>query len=336
VAPKRYHAGAPSDHFDGVRFFNPGQATTDRSLSALLRWRTGGGRSPWPRRVANAPTAKPAARVAGLTVTMVGHATVLVQLAGCNLLIDPIWSVRASPLRWAGPRRVNDPGIAFADLPPIDTVLITHNHYDHLDLATLRRLHRTHQPRFIAPLGNQALLAKAVGPRGTETIDWGDAIPINEDIRITLVPAHHWSARVLGDRRMALWGGFVIQSPAGLVYNAGDTALGDGRIFLDIAERFGPPDVAILPIGAYEPRWFMKNQHANPEEAVRIMMACRARQALGVHWGTFQLTNEARLAPKEALAAALRQHDISRDRFLALEPGQVWQSSVQSVHGVSG
>ena len=324
MARNRYYAGTPSDHFDGDSFFNPGQAGTDRSLAMLLRWRTGRGRSPWPKRVANGPAAKPPARVDRLTITMVGHATVLIQLAGCNLLVDPVWSERASPLRWAGPRRVNDPGIAFEDLPPIDAVLITHNHYDHFDIATLRRLWSAHRPLFIAPLGNDALLAKAIGANRIETVDWEDTIAISDDVRITAVPAHHWSARALGDRRMALWCGFVIQSPAGLVYNAGDTAYGDGRIFFDIVRRFGPPDVAILPIGAYEPRWFMKHQHANPDEAVRIMTACEARQGLGVHWGTFQLTNEARLAPKEALAVALHRHEIVPDRFFALEPGDVW------------
>jgi L-ascorbate metabolism protein UlaG (beta-lactamase superfamily) len=324
VARNRYYAGPPSDHFDGVRFFNPGQPGTDRSLADLWRWRMGGGRSPWPERVANARLAKPPARVSGLTITMVGHATVLVQLAGCNLLVDPVWSERASPLRWAGPKRVNEPGVAFADLPPIDAVLVTHNHYDHLDTATLGRLWSAHRPRFIAPLGNDVFLEHAIGGGRTETADWGDTIAIGEHVHVTLVPAHHWSARRFGDRRMALWCGFVIQSTAGLVYNAGDTAYGDGRIFFDIPRRFGAPDVAILPIGAYEPRWFMKDQHADPDEAVRIMIACDARQGLGVHWGTFQLTNEARLAPKEALAAALRQHGIPSDRFLALEPGDVW------------
>jgi L-ascorbate metabolism protein UlaG (beta-lactamase superfamily) len=327
VPRNRYYTGAPSEHFDGVRFFNPGQVSTDRDLAALLRWRMGRGRSRWPAHVPNPRTARPAARVDRLTITMVGHASVLIQLPGCNLLVDPVWSERASPVRWAGPKRVNAPGVAFADLPPIDTVLITHNHYDHFDIETLRRLWSAHRPRFIVPLGNDALLARAIGESNVETADWGDTIAIGDPVRVTAVPAYHWSARTFRDRRMALWCGFVIQSPAGLVYNAGDTAFGDGRIFSDIARRFGALDAAILPIGAYEPRWFMKNQHADPDEAVRIMMACDARQALGVHWGTFQLTNEARLAPKEELAAALRQHKIAPERFLAFEPGEVWSKT---------
>jgi L-ascorbate metabolism protein UlaG (beta-lactamase superfamily) len=329
VARNKYYAGAPSDHFDGARFFNPGQPTTDRSLRALLRWQRSGARAPWPVRVENTSAANPRPRIDGLEITMIGHASVLIQLAGLNLLVDPVWSQRASPLSWAGPKRVNDPGIAFADLPAIDAVLITHNHYDHLDLPTLRRLSAEHRPRFIAPLGNDALIARAVGGSTIETGDWGDTIAIDDDVRVTLVPAHHWSARSLGDRRMALWCGFVIQSPAGLVYNSGDTAYGDGRIFADIRERFGAPDAAILPIGAYEPRWFMKNQHANPDEAVQILVACGARQGLGVHWGTFQLTDEARLAPKEALTAALGGRDIAADRFLALAPGDVWSRRIE-------
>jgi L-ascorbate metabolism protein UlaG (beta-lactamase superfamily) len=320
----RYYAGPPSEHFDGVRFFNPGQPSTDRSLAELLHWRVGTGRAHWDRPAENKCADKPPTRADGIRIAMVGHATVLIQIAGVNLLVDPIWSKRASPLSWVGPARANKPGIAFADLPPIDAVLITHNHYDHLGLPTLRRLARAHRPRFFTPLGNEPLIAKAIGDGQTDTGDWGGAISIGGDVRVTVVPAHHWSARSIGDRRMALWCGFVIEAPAGLVYNVGDTAFGDGRIFASLGERFGPPDVAVLPIGAYEPRGFMKDQHVNPDEAVQILMACGARQGLGVHWGTFQLTNEARLAPKDALAEALRHHRIAPERFVALEPGDVW------------
>jgi L-ascorbate metabolism protein UlaG (beta-lactamase superfamily) len=310
-----------------VRFFNPGQPSTDRSLGELLRWRVGTGRAHWERPVVNAKADKPPARFDGIRIAMVGHATVLIQVAGVNLLVDPVWSKRASPLSWAGPVRANEPGIAFTDLPPIDAVLITHNHYDHLDMPTLRRLSRAHRPRVFTPLGNEPLIARAVGPGHIDTADWGGAISIGDDIRVTIVPAYHWSARSMGDRRMALWSGFVIQSRAGLVYNVGDTAFGDGHIFARVGEHFGPPDVAVLPIGAYEPRGFMKDQHVNPDEAVQIMMACGARQGLGVHWGTFQLTNEARFAPKEALAEALGHHGIAPERFVALEPGDVWLKS---------
>lgn len=324
MARNRYHVGPPSDHFDGLRFFNPGQPSTDRALPDLLRWQLGGGRSRWPASVADRPAAKPLVRVPGLAVTMVGHATVLIQVAGRNLLVDPVWSERASPLAWAGPKRVNAPGVAFADLPPIDAVLITHNHYDHLDLATVRRVCAAHRPRIVAPLGNDAIIRGAVASAAVVTADWGDTVAVSDDVRVTLVPAHHWSARSLGDRRMALWCGFVVEGPERVLYHTGDTGYGDGRIFTLVRERFGPPDVAVIPIGAYEPRWFMKDQHVDPDEAVRIMLACGARQALGVHWGTFQLTDEGRTAPVEALAEALRREGFAGERFLALEPGDAW------------
>ena len=248
---------------------------------------------------------------AAFRVTMVGHASVLVQLAGVNVLIDPVWSERVSPVAWAGPRRVSAPGVRFEDLPPIDAVLVTHNHYDHMDAPTLRRLRAAHRPRVIAPLGNDRLI-----PGGAETADWGGVIDLGA-VRITLVPAHHWSARAIGDRRRALWCGFVLQSPAGTLYNVGDTGYGDGRIFE--AVRDFAPDVALIPIGAYEPRWFMRDQHVNPAEAVQIMRDCGARHALGTHWGVVQLTNEAREAPREALQAL-----VPDAIFHAMEPGEEW------------
>ncbi len=323
MAGNRYYQGPASDHFDGTRFFNPGQPPTDRSLADLLRWQWGGTRSAWDRPASGTPTVRPATRVDGVAITMVGHASLLIQAVGHNILVDPVWSERASPLRFAGPRRVDPPGIAFADLPPVDTVLLTHNHYDHCDLATLARLAAAHRPRVITPLGNDALIAAACA--GVETGDWGDRFVLAERLAVTLHPAHHWSARRIGDRRMALWCGFVLETPAGAVYLVGDTGYGDGDIFRRVRERFGPPRVAVIPIGAYEPRWFMRGQHVNPDEAVRIMLDCGATQALGVHWGTFQLTDEARLAPLAALDAALAQGGIDPDRFRALRPGDVWQ-----------
>ena len=319
----RYYRGPASDHFDGELFFNPGHPVTDRSLGDLLRWRLGGTGERWP---AAAPGRRvvPDARVAGLRVTMAGHASLLIQSAGRNLLVDPVWSERASPVTWAGPLRVNAPGIAFEALPPIDAVLLTHNHYDHMDVATLRRLWRRDRPRVIAPLGNDAVIARTDPEIKVETHDWGDAADLGDDLAVRMHPAHHWSARALGDRRMALWCGFVIASPAGTVYLSGDTGYGDGAIFRDVRRLFSEIDVAILPIGAYEPRWFMKNQHVDPDEAVRIMLDCGAKQALGVHWGTFPLSDEGWPAPPRTLAAALARRGIDPHRFVALSPGDAW------------
>ena len=320
----RYYAGPSSDHFDGARFFNPGQPSTDRSLAALLRWRFGGRRAAWPEQIAATGPTQPTARVAGVAITMVGHASVLIQAAGQNLLVDPVWSERASPVRFAGPKRANAPGIAFEDLPPIDAVLVSHSHYDHLDAATLARLYAGHRPRIITPLGNDAVIARAAPGCLPEAGDWGDTFRIADDVRVTLHAAHHWSARRIGDRRMALWSGFVIEARGSVIYVAGDTGYGDGAIFRQVRQRFGPPLAAILPIGAYEPRWFMRNQHVNPAEAVRILLDCGARQALGVHWGTFQLTDEDREAPATALNDACLRHGISSERFIPFRPGEVW------------
>ncbi len=316
---------APSDHFDGTRYFNPGQPGTDRSLRELLRWRFLGHHAKWAPAPPIIP-ARPAPRVPGLAITMVGHASLLIQAAGHNILIDPVWSRRASPLPFAGPRRWDAPGIAFEHLPPIDTVLITHNHYDHLDTATLRRLARSHQPRTIAPLGNEAVLGRAMPGCRLDTGDWGARFPLAPGLDATLHPAYHWSARGPRDRRHALWCGFVLQTPSGPVYAAGDTAYGDGAPFHLVGQRFGPPTVAILPIGAYAPRWFMRAQHVNPDESVRIMQDCGAHQALGMHWGTFQLTDEPRFEPPAALEAACLRQGIDPARFRALRPGDTWSA----------
>jgi len=319
----RYYQGPPSDHFDGLRFFNPGQAPTDRGLKDVLRWKLAPGVAKWPRSVPVTP-AKPDARVDGIRVTMIGHASMLIQVAGLNILTDPIWSERASPVSFAGPKRVAAPGIAFDDLPPIDVVLISHCHYDHFDVTTLRRLQVAHTPLFVLPLGNDTILRAAVPDARCIVGDWWDRLPIGEGITNTITPAYHWANRWPSDVRMALWAGHWLDTPAGAIWFAGDTAYGNGAIFGQIRERLGAPDVALIPIGAYAPRWFMAGQHVDPAEAVRIFGEVDAKQALGIHWGTFQLTDEARDAPQVALGEALDAATIPREKFVAAPPGGVF------------
>ena len=325
MSKNRYYYGPVSDHFDGERFFNPGHPSTDKGLADLLRWHFARGGERWPASVPGRQVV-PDTRVAGLRITMVGHASLLIQAANRNLLVDPVWSERASPLRWAGPRRVKAPGIAFDDLPPIDVVLLTHNHYDHMDFATLRRLWSRDRPRVIAPLGNDAMVARDRSGIIFETYDWGNTTELGDNLTARLTPARHWSARSLFDRRMALWCGFAIASPGGVIYVSGDTGYGDGAIFREIGRLFPKIDVAILPIGAYEPRWFMHNQHVDPREAVEVMLDCGARQALGVHWGTFPLSDEGQQAPTRALSVALAQRGVAPERFIAMAPGDSWQT----------
>jgi L-ascorbate metabolism protein UlaG (beta-lactamase superfamily) len=270
----------------------------------------------------------PARQVDHLRITMVGHATLLIQAAGVNILTDPVWSERASPFSFAGPKRVTAPGIAFDALPPIDVVLISHNHYDHLDVTTLRRLQAAHRPLMVMPLGNDALVRDAVPEARIVTGDWGSRLPVGPSATVTLTPANHWSSRSLRDRRMALWSGFWIETASGSVWFAGDSGYGDGAVFHDIRARYGSPDMAVIPIGAYTPRWFMAAQHVDPAGAVQIFQDIGARQALGIHWGTFQLTDEPREEPREDLIEALKCRGVALQRFVAAEPGDVFDNLV--------
>ncbi|TCA15994.1 hypothetical protein E0H68_10870 [Rhizobium leguminosarum bv. viciae] len=293
-----YYNGPVSDHFDGTHFFNP-DGIEPLGFRDLLRWQFGVGRERWPQSVPSPyPAAKPDPCVDGedLRVTMVGHATMLVQVAGLNILTDPVWSERVSPFAFAGPKRVVQPGIAFDDLPPIDLVLVSHNHYDHLDIATLRRLAAKHRPRVVTPLGNDTIIRRAVPDIQTTSMDWGERIS-HAGISIDAEPAHHWSARGTADRRMALWASFVLSTPAGKIYHVGDTD---------------------------EPRWFMKGQHQNPQEAVIGMKLANAAYVAGHHFATFQLTNEAVDAPARALQDAMSEHDIPPERFRPLRAGEVF------------
>ena len=320
---QRLYVGPVSDHFDGARFYNPGAPMPDQPWK-VLKWWWERDPAPWVVRQKAYPT-KPVARVEGdaLAVTMVGHASLLIQTQGLNILTDPIWSERASPLEDHGPKRVRPPGIAFADLPPIDVVLVSHNHYDHMDMPTLRRLWQRDHPLILTPLGNGALLER----QGMKAYarDWGQGVRLSEKIGIDVVRVQHWSSRNMVDKNRALWGGFVITTPKGPIIFAGDAGYGDGSTWRAIVQRYGPARLALLPIGSYEPRWFMAYPHMNPVEAVRAFQDLQAAQAIGIHWGVFQLTDEAVDAPRLDLVLALYKARIATSRFVAFLPADVYR-----------
>jgi L-ascorbate metabolism protein UlaG (beta-lactamase superfamily) len=327
-ASARYYDGPLSDHFDGTRFFDT-HGVPPKSLAELARWLTDRDRkrAEWPSWAPSPFTDRPPRRVDGAAwrVSYVGHASFLLQAAGLNILIDPVWSERASPFTFAGPKRVNDPGIAFDALPPIDVVLVSHNHYDHLDVTTLAALVTPHRPRVITPLGNDTIMRAHDASIMAEARDWYERIVLGPGVAVTLVPSRHWSARGPLDRNKALWAAFVIETPAGRIFHVADSGYGDGFHFKDARERFGPFRLAVLPVGAYEPRWFMRDQHMNPEEAVMAFRDCGAELALGHHYGTFQLTDEAIDAPVEALKAARAAAGVAAETFRLLKPGEAWE-----------
>ncbi|MCP4616130.1 MAG: hypothetical protein GY844_06805 [Bradyrhizobium sp.] len=327
ISRMKTYEGPVSDHFDGERFFDRDGASP-RSLNEVLRWQfSERKRDAWPEWVVNEHADTPPPRVNGdkVRLSFVGHASWLIQTAGLNILIDPVWSMRVSPVRFAGPKRHNDPGIAFDVLPKIDVVLVSHGHYDHLDIPTLSRLAKQFSPRVITPLGNDVVMRDANAAIKVEGFDWKDRVELGNGVAVTLVPTRHWSARGLFDRNKTLWASFVLETAAGKLYIVCDSGYGDGTHFRRVAEAHGPLRLAILPIGAYEPRWFMRDQHMNPEDAVMALADCGAAQALAHHHGTFQLTDEAIDAPVIALGEALDQAKVPREKFVALKPGQVFE-----------
>ncbi len=315
----------PSDHCDGTLFFNPG-VNSDASFADIVKWRRNAVRSTWPARRENRAYPPPPARVGPgeIAVTFLGHATVLVTVENCTALCDPFFSERASPFSWAGPKRVRPPGLALDALPPLDAVLISHNHYDHMDVPALRALRgrpgRGAKPvPIVTGLGNARTLARN-GLRGATELDWwGSAAPA-PGVTVTYVPAQHWSSRGLRDRRRALWGGFVIESGGATVYFAGDS--GACPWFAAVRDRLGAPDVALLPIGAYEPRWFMGKQHMNPADAVQAHLDVGARRSFGIHFGTIQLTDEGIDEPVRALARARDAAGLPAEAFGTLDVGE--------------
>lgn len=320
-----YYEGPRSAHYDGERFFNPtpGPASAAHGGPARFfnRFLGSSERARWPEQVPVTPTVPPR-RVAGkeMLVTWIGHATVLVQTEGVNIVTDPIWSERASPFSFVGPKRARAPGVRFEDLPKIDLVLVSHNHYDHMDLPTLQRLWKRDRPAIVTSLGNDTLL-RGAGVKST-ALDWNGSHVFKAGI-VFAGRNQHWSSRWGTDRNRALWSAFTIQLPGGNIFFAGDTGYGDGS-WADKAALDGPYRLAILPVGAYLPRDVMQANHMDPDEAVRVFEKLNPRMALGMHWGTFQLTFESIDDPPRRLAAATKALGIASGRFVTTEVGRTF------------
>lgn len=299
------YRGPKSGHFDGKRFHNQNRGS-EKGFGSVLKWVMNRRRDPWKEYTHHEPGPPPPALVGKgkLRVTVINHSTVLLQTDGLNILTDPIFSKRASPVGFAGPKRRRPPGIRFSDLPPIDLVVISHNHYDHLDIPTLKRLKKRWNPLVLAGLGNGALLKKE-GLDRIKEMDWWDQVKLGSGTEVVFVPAQHFSGRGLCDRNKTLWGGFVILSPSSRIYFAGDT--GYGPHFRQIGKRYGPFDLSLLPIGAFRPRWFMRAMHISPQEAVKAHYVVGSKISLGIHYGTFSLADDGQKEPVRELKRALAQ-----------------------------
>jgi L-ascorbate metabolism protein UlaG (beta-lactamase superfamily) len=314
-----------SDHCDGALFHNPAGRRQALGFSELPRWWyqrfTGKNYQPWPRSVPapRTPILPDGIPAGHLAATFIGHSTFLLQLPGLNVLTDPVFASRAGPFGLLGPKRIRPAALRLGELPRIDVVLLSHCHYDHLDLAALRWLSQRHRPAIVTTLGNRAWLEARGVARATE-LDWWQSHHPVADLEAICMPAQHFAARTPWDKNRTLWGGFMLRTAAGLVYFAGDS--GWAPHFAEINARIGAPALALLPIGAYEPRWFMEPVHMNPDEAVRAHRALGAQQSLGMHFGTFQLTDEAIDAPVQDLAAACTAHGVPPGEFTTLDFGE--------------
>ncbi len=313
------YQGPRTAHFDGTRFRNRDAGPAKGSPGDIAKMVRERKRGEW-KFIHEPPGPAPARQVTGgaLSVTLVNHATLLVQLDGLNILTDPIWAKRTSPLSFVGPARFRAPAIRFDDLPPIDLILLSHNHYDHLCLPTLKRLAEAHNnPIIYTGLGNAALLSRH-GLRSVE-LDWWDETRHEDKLDVIAAPANHFSGRGPSDRDRTLWLSLLVRGASGSVYFAGDT--GYGRHFREVRERYGAPRLALLPIGAFKPRWFMSPIHMDPAEAVTAHLDLQAKMSVAMHYGTFALANDGPNEPLDDLAVALEENGVSPDIFRVLQHG---------------
>lgn len=310
-------------HTDGRRFYNPTLNNNgDRKsfFQGMKMWLSTP-KATWPKFIANTATPNIQKNVAQnqIAVTFVNHVTFLLQLPGLNILTDPVWCKRASPLKWLGPKRVREPGISLQELPPIDLVLISHNHYDHLDTETIQYIAEKFAPTFCFAMGDSRIINK-LGVKQYHELDWWQSINIDSATQVTYTPMQHWSARTLFDQYRSLWGSYVIEHNGKKIFFGGDG--GYCTHFKDIQQKFGDFDLSFIGIGSYEPRWFMKNMHTNPEEAVLIHQDLQSKLSIGMHFGTFQLSAEAMEQPVIDLQTAMQKHHIAPADFITLQEGE--------------
>ena len=319
-APK--YKGPVTDHFDGKEFKNP-NGQQSQGLDAVFKWMRQRKRAPWPKATDWSIPKRSFERPEGITVTFVNHSTFLIQVGGFNILTDPVWSHRVSPFSFMGPARKRPPGVRMEDLPKIDLVLLSHNHYDHLDKNTLKKLHQKHQPQVLTPLGVGAY-ARQIGLNHDTDLDWWESQAYGS-IKITALPASHFSSRGTLDRNATLWCGYLIESGPGNVYFAGDS--GFGEFFQDIADRTPKMDIALLPIGSYKPEWFMSPIHTSPYDAVKIHKILKPGLSIASHFGTFPLADDNPETALKDLEKAKNEQAVEASGFIALEEGSSYEKS---------
>jgi L-ascorbate metabolism protein UlaG (beta-lactamase superfamily) len=309
------YQGESSDHYNGKEFTNPGNVK-QHGFGDLIKWVMNRDQGPWED-IEESRQVQISGNPGSERIYFVNHSTFLIQLGDFNILTDPVWSERVSPFSWAGPKRKRPPGIKFEDLPEIHLVLLSHNHYDHLDISTLKKIHEKFNPLMVAPLGVPAYLADN-GIDSLLEMDWWEESGVNDQVRIACVPAQHFSGRGMFDRNKTLWAGYVIRTESVNIYFAGDT--GNGDFFEKIADQYGPIHLAMLPIGAYIPRWFMSPVHISPEEAVKIHQKMNAQKSIAMHFGTFPLGDDGMWQPVQDLEKAREKYHA--ENFQAIQPGE--------------
>jgi L-ascorbate metabolism protein UlaG (beta-lactamase superfamily) len=314
------YKGPVSDHFDGKKFINPG-AVKAGGFMDVMKWMSKRDRGEWTEMKSAGYGAAPVAKVEGdtIVVTFVNHSTFLIQMQGLNILTDPVWSERASPVSFAGPKRMRPPGIRLEDLPDIDIILLTHNHYDHLDIKTIAILAERFNPEIFTPLGVGKYLEARNIVSVTE-MDWWDEATSQTGLKLICTPAQHFSGRGMFDRDRTLWSGFAIETEKGNIYYAGDTGFGD--FFNEISERLAPVRLAFLPIGAYKPQWFMSPIHTSPADAVNIHKILNSSLSIGMHFGTFPLADDGMDDPEKDLRTAMEKEGVDAAAFIVPEEGE--------------